>query len=227
MSRFAEGDYLQISGIQHFCFCRRQWALIHIEQLWNDNLRTIEGEILHEQAHKEDFVEKRKDVLVTRGLRVFSPTLGVSGVCDVVEFFQAENGVTLHGRKGQWKPVPVEYKRGVSKQINADRLQLCCQAMCLEEMLACEISQGNLFYGETRRRETVQLTQELRSAVRSMLMEMRGYYNRRYTPKVKPGKSCSACSMKELCLPKLYRVNSVKAYLETSLRGVDASCENC
>jgi CRISPR-associated exonuclease Cas4 len=227
MSRFAEEDYLQISGIQHFCFCRRQWALIHIEQLWNDNLRTIEGEILHEQAHKEDFVEKRKDVLVTRGLRVFSPTLGVSGVCDVVEFFQSENGVPLHGRDGTWQPVPVEYKRGVSKQIDADRLQLCCQAMCLEEMLACEIPRGDLFYGETRRRETVPLTQELRSTVRSMLREMHGYYNRRYTPKEKPDKNCNACSLKELCLPKLYRVKSVKAYLETSLREVDASCENC
>ncbi len=144
---------------------------------------------MNRQAHKEDFVKKRRNVLATRGLRVLSPTLGVSGVCDVVEFFQSENGVPLHRRDGTWQPVPVEYKRGVSKQIDADRFQLCCQAMCLEEMMACEIPRGDLFYGETRRRETVSLTQELRSTVRSMLMEMRGYYNRRYTPQKSPTKT--------------------------------------
>lgn len=218
MSTFAQEDYLPISGLQHFCFCQRQWALVYIEQQWAENLRTVEGEILHEQAHNEGFVEKRKDLLVTRGLRVFSPTLGVSGSCDVVEFFQSEQGVPLHGRRGKWLPLPIEYKRGTSKQTDADRLQLCCQAMCLEEMLACEVPTGCLFYGQTRRREEVPLTEELRSTVRSMLVQMHRYYERRYTPKVKPTKSCNACSMKDLCLPKLCMNLSAKAYLEASLR---------
>lgn len=219
MSVYEEEDYLQLSGIQHFCFCRRQWALIHIEQQWADNLRTVEGDILHERAHDERFTEKRGDLLIVRGLAIHSSTLGVSGACDVVEFHASPEGVPLAHHRGTWLPIPVEYKRGSTKEIDADRLQLCGQAMCLEEMLACEISLGYLFYGETRRREEVPFTEELREKVRAMLEEMHGYYHRGYTPKVKPSKSCNACSLKELCLPKLCRKLSVEDYIESNLQG--------
>jgi CRISPR-associated exonuclease Cas4 len=214
---YSEDEYLQLSGIQHFSFCRRQWALIHLEQQWAENLRTVEGDILHERAHDEAFLEKRGDVLTVRGLRIQSPSLGVSGSCDVVEFIRNENGASLAGREGRWRPYPVEYKRGRSKEIDADRLQLCCQAMCLEEMLCCEISEGALFYGETRRRERVELTEELRSAVHAMLTEMHGYQKRGYTPKVKTGAHCRACSLNELCLPKLCKNPSAEVYLKAAL----------
>ena len=218
MSRYDEESYLMLSGLQHFPFCRRQWALIHIEQQWSENLRTVEGEILHERAHDDRYFEKRGDALITRGLAVHSAELGVSGACDVVEFHRSPKGVSLHGREGLWLPVPVEYKRGASKQNDADRLQLCCQAMCLEEMLACEVPEGCLYYGETRRREKVPLTPELREQVRDMLAEMHSYYGRSYTPKVKPSKSCNACSLKELCLPKLCGKLSAQAYIRSHLQ---------
>ena len=106
---YAEDDYLLISGIQHFMFCRRQWALIHIEQQWQENRLTVEGEVIHRNAHKDDFIEKRPGILVTRGLRVSSPTLKITGQCDVVEFLSSEEGVPLHGHRGLWQAVPVEY----------------------------------------------------------------------------------------------------------------------
>lgn len=214
---YSEEDYLQLSGIQRFSFCRRQWALIHLEQQWAENLRTVEGNILHERAHDEGFDEKRGDLLTVRGLHIQSPSLGVSGSCDVVEFFRDENGVALSGRQGLWRPYPVEYKHGVSKEIDADRLQLCAQAMCLEEMLCCTIPEGALFYAQTRRRERVALTEELREQVRTILLAMRDLQKRGYTPKVKTGPHCNACAMKELCLPRLCRSVSAKAYLKTAL----------
>lgn len=210
---YREEEYLMLSGLQHFAFCRRQWALIHIEQQWEENLRTVEGELMHERCHDEQQTEKRGNLLIVRGMRVASPTLGVSGACDVVEFHTDSNGISLFGREGLWQPFPIEYKHGKPKPHKADELQLCAQAMCLEEMLACEISEGALFYGETARRQSVLFTEELKNTVRDMLKEMHDYFSRGYTPKVKPSKSCQACSLKELCLPKLYRKRSAKEYL--------------
>ena len=210
---YAEDDYLLLSGIQHFAFCRRQWALIHIENLWAENLRTTEGHILHERAHDSSVREKRGDVITVRGVAVSSPSLGVSGQCDVLEYRRDDSGIPLSGEEGKWRPYPVEYKRGTPKETRADELQLCAQAMCLEEMLCCDIPEGALFYGETRRREVVTFTEELRGEVRECIAEMHRLYDRGYTPKVKPSRSCNACSMKELCLPKLMKTRSVKEYL--------------
>lgn len=142
-----------LSGLQHFSFCPRQWALIHIEGLWAENLRTVEGELLHTKTHDPGARESRGDTLILRGLRVFSAALGLSGACDVVEFRQNPCGVPLAGREGRWQPFPVEYKRGKPKAHRADEIQLCAQAVCLEEMLCCAIPAGALFYGETRRRQ--------------------------------------------------------------------------
>ena len=128
-----------------------------------------------------------------------------------------KSGVPLPRREGCWLPVPVEYKRGSSKQIDADRLQLCGQGLCLEEMLCCQVPKGYLYYGETRRREEVLFTEELRKQTKAMLREMHGLYERRHTPKVKPTKSCNACSLKDLCLPKLCTRLSAKDYLNARL----------
>lgn len=214
---YQEEDFLLLSGLQHFAFCRRQWALIHIEQQWAENLRTTDGKILHEKAHDGSQRERRGDMLITRGLRIHSATLGVSGACDVVEFHLTSDGITLPGEEGLWQPYPVEYKRGTKKENDADRLQLCGQAMCLEEMLCCAIPEGALYYGETRRREVVAFTEKLREQVRSSLEEMHQLYKRAYTPKVKPTKSCNACSMKELCLPRLMKKRSVSEYLKKAM----------
>ena len=210
---YAEEDFLQLSGLQHFAFCRRQWALIHIEQQWKENLRTVEGELFHHRAHDEQARERRGDVLILRGLSVASPTLGISGKCDVVEFHADPSGILLRGEDGLWVPFPIEYKRGAPKSHRADELQLCAQAMCLEEMLCCAVPEGALLYGETRRRTLVPFSTELREEVRAMLEEMHQLYRRGYTPMVRRSRSCNACSLQELCLPSLMKGNDVNAYL--------------
>ena len=215
---YNEDDYLQLSGLQHFAFCRRQWALIHIEAQWSENLRTVEGGILHARAHDESFRETRRDLITVRGMDIHSPTLGVSGKCDIVEFRKSCSGIPLQDREGLWQPFPVEYKRGEPKIIDADRLQLCGQAMCLEEMLLCDIPKGALYYGQTRRREAVVFTEELRECVRSLIKEMHDLYNRGYTPKVKPTRSCNACSLKARCLPKLLRSRSARDYVAGAIK---------
>ena len=215
---YTPDDCLMISGLQHFRFCRRQWALIHIEQQWSENLRTVEGELLHERAHNEQLREARGDLWIVRGLRVQSLTLGLSGQCDVVEFqCDAVHGIPLSGKGGLWLPYPVEYKRGVPKQDSHDELQLCAQAMCLEEMLCCEILSGALFYAQPRRRLRVTFTPELRKEVRTAAAQMHELYRRGHTPQVRPTKACSACSLKELCLPRLQKSGPVGAYLRENM----------
>lgn len=214
---YREEDFLQLSGLQHFAFCRRQWALIHLEQQWRENLRTVEGDLLHRRAHDEQARERRGDKLILRGLSVASAALGISGKCDVVEFRADSGGISLRGEEGLWVPFPVEYKRGSPKPHRADELQLCAQAMCLEEMLCCTVSEGAIFYGETRRRTSVSFSRELREQVKAMLEEMHQLYRRGYTPKVRRSRSCNACSLKELCLPALMKENDVNAYLRQAM----------
>lgn len=144
---------------------------------------------------------------------VFSRTLGVSGVCDVVEFHASELGVKIFGREGLYCPSPVEYKKGEPKNGDVDELQLCAQAMCLEEMLLCHIEEGYLFYGETKHRYVVPFSEELRNKVKNIFQEMHQYYQRRYTPKVKPTKGCKACSLVDICIPRLCKSISVKSYI--------------
>lgn len=214
---YSEEEFLQLSGIQHFKFCRRQWALIHIEQQWAENYRTIDGALMHKNAHDAQFQESRGNLFITRGVSVFSSTLGVSGQCDVLEYHRADTGIPIKGKEGLWQPYPVEYKRGSPREDTGDTLQLCGQAMCLEEMLCCDIPEGALYYGETHRRVTVLFTDELRREVRDMLTQMHELYRRGYTPKVKLSKSCNACSLKELCLPKLMKNRSVAGYLKDAM----------
>ena len=214
---FPEDDYLQLSGLQHFAFCRRQWALIHIENQWAEDLRTTEGELMHRRAHDAALRERRGGVITMRGVSVSSPSLGVSGKCDVLEFHADPKGIPLPETDGTWRPYPVEYKHGRPKENPADRLQLCAQAMCLEEMLCCEVPEGALYYGEPRRRELVSFDDELRQTVRESLAEMHELCRRGYTPKVKPSKSCNACSLKDLCLPRLLKNRSAADYLAAAL----------
>ena len=135
----------------------------------------------------------------------------------MVEFHKCEDGIKLYGHRGLYSVYPVEYKKGKPKITEEDRLQLTAQALCLEEMFSAEVLEGAVFYGETRRRETVEITETLRLELKQMLQEMHGYYSRRYTPRVKYSRSCSACSLKEICLPKLGKAGSVKAYLRQRL----------
>ena len=196
-------ELLPLSGIQHFLFCRRQWALIHIEQQWQENVLTAEGRIMHKRVDDPFFNETRNGVITARSVPIASYRLGLSGVCDVVEFTASPDGVKLPGRDGLYLPAPVEYKRGKEKHDHSDEAQLCAQAICLEEMLSVPIPNGYLYYGETRHRVAIELTAELRTLVKDMSDEMHNYFSRGYTPKVKPFKGCRSCSLADVCLPVL------------------------
>lgn len=214
---YSEDEYLMLSGIQHFKFCRRQWALIHIEQQWAENIHTVTGELMHKKVHDPFLREKRNDMLVARALPISSRLLGISGECDVVEFHRRDDGVKIHGHRGFYELYPIEYKKGKPKLEEEDILQLVAQVMCLEEMFSTEILEGALFYGETRRRQVVGITKELRQQVQEMTVEMHHYYSRRYTPKVKYSKKCNSCSLREICMPRLGTSVSVKGYINHAL----------
>jgi CRISPR-associated exonuclease Cas4 len=214
-SEYQPDELLPLSGIQHFCFCRRQWALIHIERQWQDNVLTVEGKLLHERADDPFFSETRKGVITARSMPVVSYRLGLQGICDVVEFTSSPEGVNIHGREGKYLAAPVEYKRGKEKHDQSDEAQLCAQAICLEEMLAVHIPTGYLYYGEIRHRVEVQLTDELREFVLRMSEEMHAYFERGYTPRVKISKACKSCSLEDVCLPALQgSVMSASKYIQ-------------
>ncbi|RJP46229.1 MAG: CRISPR-associated protein Cas4 [Anaerolineaceae bacterium] len=233
MTEYTQDDLLPLSGIQHFLFCRRQWALIHVEQQWKENALTAEGRIMHKRADDPFFTETRNGVITARSVPVASYRLGLSGVCDVVEFkpsppapsrstpaglSEGEGGITLPNREGMYLPSPIEYKRGREKRDHSDETQLCAQAMCLEEMLSTRISRGYLFYGETRHRVEIEFTSELRTLVEDMSAEMHNYFSRGYTPKVKTHKGCRSCSLADVCLPKLQeKVVAASKYIEQNI----------
>jgi len=216
---YTEDDLLPVSALQHLVFCPRQCALIHIEQLWIENLFTAEGRGLHEKVHSTD-TESRPGVRIVRGLRLQSLELGLVGQADVVEFLADANGSLIPGLKGRYKPFPVEYKRGKSKPGNCDRVQLCAQAMCLEEMLSVKIEYGAIFYGRPRRRERVELTKSLRQETTSLAKELHRLYETRTTPKAKYQKKCKSCSLYGICMPKVTGITkNVQHYLAKA--GID------
>jgi CRISPR-associated exonuclease Cas4 len=202
-SEYTTDDLLPLSGIQHFLFCRRQWALIHVERQWQENALTTEGRFMHKRTDDPFFTEVRNGVITARAVPVASYRIGLSGVCDVVEFTASTDGVRLPGRDGLYLAAPVEYKRGKEKHDHSDETQLCAQAMCLEEMLSLTIPTGYMYYGQTRHRVQVDFTAELRTLVKEMSGEMHNYFSRGYTPRVKPFKGCRSCSLADVCLPLL------------------------
>lgn len=218
MKEYLPDELIPLSGIQHFCFCRRQWALIHVERQWQENVLTVEGKELHTRADDPFFSEIRQGKIISRSMPVASYKLGLIGVCDIVEFTPSKDGVILHGREGHYLPAPVEYKRGKEKLDHSDEVQLCAQAMCLEEMLLVPIPSGFLFYGETRHRVEVELTSQLRELVEKMSAEMHGYLTKGYTPQVKPSKACRSCSLLDICVPELQGKNlSASKYIQMQI----------
>lgn len=214
---YTDDDMLMISGIQHFIFCRRQWALIHVEQQWVDNVLTYEGQNLHERADNPAFHEHRGDLLTIRALPVRSTMYGITGICDVVEFRDDPLGVRLRGHNGTYQPTVVEYKHGKPKHDLSDILQLLGESVCLEEMLGGKIEYGELFYFETRKRVRIDFDESLRQQFTTIINEMHQYWRRRYTPKVKTGPWCKRCSLAEVCLPELMKKKSATAYIEERL----------
>lgn len=215
---YNEEDFLQLSGLQHFRFCRRQWALIHIEHQWAENYRTIDGAILHENAHDTDLQERRGDRFITRGVSVYSAELGVSGQCDVLEYHRGSVGIPLSGKEALWQPYPVEYKRGRPREDTGDTLQLCAQAHVPGVPCSAATSlRAHSITGRSAGERGFPSPRSCAQGCRELLAEMHELYRRGYTPKVKPTKSCNACSLKELCLPKLMKSRAVSAYLRAAM----------
>jgi len=222
---YSEDDLLPLSGLQHLHFCERQWGLIHIEQQWEENRLTAEGRVLHERVH-DGGSEGRPGVVIARGLPLYSPRLGLAGQADVVEFQEAGAGapaaMQLPGRPGWWRPFPVEYKRGKPKADACDEVQLCAQAMCLEETFGVEIGCGALFYGTSRRRTEVRFDGELRGRTEELARRMHELYAAGVTPPAVYAKKCDRCSLYGRCLPRaVSKRASVKRYLARALRDED------
>lgn len=211
---YSESDLLMLSAVQHLAFCERQCCLIHIEQAWAENRLTAEGRILHDHVHSET-AESRADVYIVRGLKLRSFALGLSGVADVVEFHKAkEGGVALPGKRGMWKPFPVEYKRGKPKSDRCDEVQLCGQAICIEEMLGCPVNAGALYYGSQHKRYEVAFDQVLRDETTETCRRLHELIGKRATPPAKYEKKCEKCSMMDICVPKMQN-RKVEKYLES------------
>lgn len=192
-----DDDLLPLSALQHLVFCPRQCALIHGEQAWAENRLTAEGRILHDRADSGE-AETRGEVRIARAVRLVSRRLGLSGIADVVEFHPAP------GEAGGRRPLPVEYKRGKPKPHDADRVQLCAQALCLEEMLGATVPEGALFYAKPRRREAVAFTPELRDRVAALAARLRAMLQEpRLPPPLANDPRCAACSLVEICRPGL------------------------
>jgi len=200
---------IALSALQHFLFCPRQCALIHVERVWAENVATAEGRLLHDKADLPG-TSSRKDGRVSRALPLHAPDLGIAGVADVVEWYRED---------GRWRPFPVEYKRGRPKEHRADEVQLCAQALCLEAMTGLPVPEGALFYGTTRRRVVVPFDGELRRLVHATFEAVRAMIEDGVTPAaVYLPKRCDACSLRALCLPeRLSARPSVSRWLQRKI----------
>jgi CRISPR-associated exonuclease Cas4 len=218
---YEEDDLLQLSGLQHLIFCERQCALIHIEQVWADNALTVQGKHLHDKAHEAgDRTESRGDIRIARGLALRSLRLGLSGVADVVEFHRVtEGGIQLAEARGLWKPFPVEYKRGRPKRDHCDEVQVCAQAICLEEMLGVDIPNGALFYGATHHRFDVSFDAALRAETEDAANRLHLLVSSRTTPAAVREEKCDRCSLLEICMPEVAaKSHSAQSYLNSAIR---------
>lgn len=189
-----QDDFLQLSGIQHFAFCKRQWGLIHIDGIWEDNDLTASGNIVHRNVDEGISKETRKDLRVMRSVKVVSYELGLSGICDVVEIRCTEDGGL--------SVFPLEYKHGSPKRSDCDRVQLCAQAMALEEMFGISVTSGAIYYHTVRRREDVQMSDYLRNLTHKLAEEMHRYFDKGKVPAPKYESFCMSCSLYNRCLPE-------------------------
>ncbi len=217
---FEEDELLAISALQHLLFCERRAALLYLEGLWDDNVFTVEGTLLHRRAN-EPGTEVRGDLRIVRGLPLCSLRLGLSGRADVVEFRrvpEGTGGIPIAGAPGRWQPVPVEYKRGVLRKEEGYEVQLCAQAFCLEEMLGTQVLHGAIYYGKSRRRIDIALTEPLRRKTESAVMRLHELLNGKATPLAVQGPKCQKCSLVDLCLPEITDGKAdVKSYLEKAV----------
>lgn len=206
MITYSDDDLLALSGIQHFAFCERQWALIHIEKQWEENVLTVEGKQMHARVDDPYFAETRNNIRIVRSVPLVSKSLGLYGVADAIEYWQDPGDIS------STKIHIIEYKRGKPKVDDRDEVQLCAQGMCLEEMVGVKTDSAYLFYGETRHRHRVDLDETLRARVRKLTARMHDLYEKGITPMVKKQSKCRNCSLENICVPDLGRKRNVTEY---------------
>lgn len=203
---YSEEDLIPISLLQHYAFCPRRAALIGIEQHWDENEATVDGVIMHEKAHQE-IAENRSNIRTRNSMRLHSLVLGLSGIADVVEFHRQQNseeeGMKIAGADGLWVPFPIEYKRGTTHEALPYHIQLCAQAMCLEEMMMVCIPAGAIFWGENRRRQEVKFDYELRKLTVDIIDKVRIFIEAGKTPAPHYEKKCKGCSLYDICMPEV------------------------
>jgi len=206
MNSYSDEDLLMLSGIQHIAFCERQWALIHIEQQWTENVLTIEGHHLHERTDDSSEDETRGNTITWRAHSLISYRLGLYGRADIVELFHTADddpdSIKINEKNGRWKLVPVEYKRGKPKPDECDEVQLCAQAICLEEMYNINLKEGFIYYGATRHRHNVDFNKRLREQVEAHSKRMHEIFYNGTTPLADYRSHCRSCSLADICLPK-------------------------
>lgn len=209
-----EDDLLPISALQHLAFCERQCALIHVERQWAENERTAEGRVLHESVD-EGYRAYRRGTKQFAGVHVENRRLRIAGRLDVLELVktsEAPDNCAAWGIKGSWELHPVEFKRGKPKDHDADRVQLCAQGLCLEEMTGREIVSGSLFYGQIRRRDEVPFDTPLRARVEGLVERLHQIVSQRLLPAPVWKRHCHACSLLEICQPKATSGAQIEAY---------------
>jgi len=201
---FTEDDFIMISALQHYVYCPRQCALIHVEDVWQENLYTTRGNILHEKVDTDTY-ETRGTLKTIRGLRIHSFNYGIVGRCDVVEYRKGKNGNEV---------LPVEFKSGQPKENISDKVQLCAQVFCLEEMLNKKINQGAFFYGKIRRRNVVEIDNELRSQTESIIKSVRDIVSKKIVPSAEYAPKCRNCSLQSICQPKAMNKRKLSNYIK-------------
>ena len=218
MGHYEDDDLLMLSGIQHFAFCPRQWGLIHIEQQWEENHLTISGQWLHRNVDNPLSMERNKNVVHLRSVALVSYELGFTGIADLLELTATEcmeNSIVIPKYSGRWQVYPIEYKHGKPKNDKIDEVQLCAQAMCLEEMYGIHIDEGAFYYESIRRRMSVFFSDELRRQVIAYSTMMHKAFDSGITPQAEPRSHCRSCSLKDKCfINSLKRSPSVNYYLK-------------
>ena len=201
---FTEDDYVQLSALQHYVFCPRQFGLIHVDDVWHDNLFTVRGEILHEKVDTDTY-ETRGTVKTIRGMRIHSTRLGLTGRCDVVELHESS--------ASQQGVFPVEFKSGEPKEDISDKVQLCAQALCLEEMMNVSIPRGAFFYGKIRRRVPLEIDADIRKQTEEIIDAVHAIMKAQRVPSAQYGPQCRNCSLESICLPKAMNEKKLNEYI--------------
>lgn len=207
LNMYTEDDFIHISALQHYVYCPRQCALIHVEDVWQENVFTVRGNLLHEKVDTDTY-ETRGATKIVRGLRIHSFKYGIIGRCDVVEFRQLPTG------EQPFQVVPVEFKSGKPKEDVSDKVQLCAQALCLEEMLNTTIIQGAFFYGKIRRRVAVEINEQLRAQTEKIIASVREIVSKQSVPQAQYTAKCKNCSLYPLCQPKAMNQRKLHSYIK-------------